>query len=207
MSRRESSSTARTRRQVPTRGRQIEPRRNRRWLWGVAALALLAVVAVAVMLLNRGSTTLTGVETFETPDRLLPRDHVETKVDYPQIPPVGGNHNGRWQNCGIYDQPIENEYGVHSLEHGAVWITYRPDLPVEDVTRIQSIARGQPFVLLSPYPDLPSPVVASAWGTQLKLATIDTAQLSAFIQQYERGPQTPEPGATCRSGVGNPIAR
>jgi len=203
MSRRESSSTDRTRRQVPARGRQIEPRRNRRWLWGVAALALLAVVAVAVMLLNRGSTTLTGVETFSD----LAQTHVETKVDYPQAPPVGGAHNGRWQNCGIYDQPIENEYGVHSLEHGAVWITYRPDLPVEDVTRIQSIARGQPFVLVSPYPDLPSPVVASAWGTQLKLASVDTAQLSAFIQQYERGPQTLEPGASCRSGVGNPIAR
>ena len=203
MSRRESSSTARTGRQVPARGRQIEPRRSRRWIWGVAALALLALVAVAVMLLNRGSTTLTGVETFSD----LAQTHVETKVDYPQTPPVGGAHNARWQNCGTYDEPIENEYGVHSLEHGAVWITYRPDLPAEDIARIQGIARGQPFVLVSPYPDLPSPVVATAWGTQLKLASVDTAQLGAFIQQYERGPQTPEPGASCRSGVGNPIAR
>jgi hypothetical protein len=203
MSRRVPSPTSGTTRQVPARGRPVEPRRNFRWVWGVAALAVLAVVAVAVILLNRDSTTLENVQTFEN----LSRDHVETAVEYEQVPPVGGPHNPRWQNCGIYDQPIENPYAVHSLEHGAVWITYQPDLAAAEVEQIRSVARGQPFVLVSPYPDLPTPVVASAWGVQLQLDSVDTAQLRAFIQQYERGPQTPEPGATCRSGVGVPIAR
>ena len=74
-----------------------------------------------------------------------------------------------WQNCGFYGRPIPNETAVHSLEHGAVWITYRPDLSADQVDMLRRLARSQTFVLVSPFPELPSPVVASAWGRQLQL--------------------------------------
>jgi hypothetical protein len=166
-------------------------------------LLALVIVGVVVALSRSGNVSLTGVT--EIPN--LSRDHVEQAVTYPQTPPVGGQHNPRWQNCGIYDKPIQNEYAVHSLEHGAVWIAYQSDLPAAEVEQLRSVARGQPFVLLSPYQDLPSKVVASAWGVQLKLDSASDPRIAAFIDKYERGPQTPEPGATCRSGVGTPVER
>ncbi len=55
--------------------------------------------------------------------------HLEEPVTYTENPPVGGVHNPVWQNCGYYAAPIPNETAVHSLEHGAIWITYQPDLP------------------------------------------------------------------------------
>jgi hypothetical protein len=58
--------------------------------------------------------------------------HVGGNIDYDQdlgIPPAGGPHNPSWQNCGFYDELVRDENAVHSLEHGAVWITYQPDLP------------------------------------------------------------------------------
>lgn len=142
-----------------------------------------------------------GVQHFESLSVL----HVEGRVTYPQVPPVGGEHNPVWLNCGIYDQPVRNENAVHSLEHGAVWITYDPSLPAADVEALRALTRGSTHRILSPYIGLPSPVVASAWGYQLQLDNANDPRLPQFIGQFEQGPTTPEPGATCSGGVGNPL--
>jgi len=174
--------------------------------WAIAIVGGLAVVAVIVVvgLFSPRSTNVNLVDGVTTyPD--LPRDHSTVPQTYAQVPPVGGVHNPVWLNCGIYDQPVQNENAVHSLEHGAVWITYQPNLPADQVEQIRSLARGHDFVIVSPYPGLPKPVVASAWGVQLPLDSASDPRLSLFITRYEQGPQTPEPGAVCTGGVGTPI--
>ena len=127
----------------------------------------------------------------------LKQDHTPDPVTYDQAPPVGGPHNPRWQACGYYDAPIQNERGVHSMEHGAVWITYSPDLAADQVAVLRALTDGRSHVLVSPYPGLPSPVVASAWGEQLTLDSVADPRLAEFVSYFEQGPQTPEPGATC----------
>jgi hypothetical protein len=130
----------------------------------------------------------------------LSRTHVKERVTYAQNPPVGGDHNPVWQNCGFYDQPVYDETAVHSMEHGAVWITYDPDLPADQVAILKNLVNGHSKVLVSPREDLPTPVVANAWGKQLTLPTFDEATLRAFIAAFEEGPQTPEPSASCSGG-------
>ena len=119
--------------------------------------------------------------------------HTEGEVDYEQSPPVGGAHNPVWQNCGFYDKPIRDENAVHSLEHGAVWITYSPDLPRDQVDELRGIAESQSFVLVSPYPDLPSntPVVASAWGKQLGLERFGRPRPGELYPGLPAGPPDP----------------
>lgn len=134
----------------------------------------------------------------------LPSGHAQGLVAYPQTPPAGGDHSAAWQNCGCYDAPIASENAVHSLEHGAVWITFRPDLPREQVDRLRDLARGQTYLLVSPYPDLPAPMAASAWGKQAHLGGPGDPRLGTFIANYRSGPQAPEPGARCTSGTGVP---
>jgi hypothetical protein len=130
--------------------------------------------------------------------------HTEAEVDYPQSPPAGGDHNPVWQNAGFYEEPVRNETAVHTLEHGAVWITYQPDLSQEQQAAIRELVEGQTCMLASPYPGLDSPVVASAWGKQLRLEVAESPDLDRFVQAYLQGPQTPEPGAACTGGVGDP---
>ena len=141
------------------------------------------------------ATPIPGVETFEIDSAT----HTTDPVDYPQEPPAGGPHDPSWQKCAVYDAPVRNENAVHSQEHGAVWITYQPDLPESDREILAELAEGQLYVLISPYPELEDPVVASAWGAQLRVDDVNDPRLQAFIDRYAGN--GPEPGATCDSGV------
>jgi hypothetical protein len=182
-------------------------------LVGLSVLLLVACQSAPPSPTAPAPTATPTAEAASTPEELsglerfsdLSFDHVSGTVDYEQIPPVGGPHNPIWQNCGIYDQPVPNEQAVHSLEHGAAWITYQPDLPDDAVALLRDLVRGKAHVLLSPYEGLPAPVVASAWGVQLKLDGADDPRLPAFIAQFANGPQTPEPGAPCSGGTGSPV--
>ena len=138
-----------------------------------------------------------GVESFEITERA----HVQVPVTYAQTPPVGGDHALRWQTCGFYDVPVASENAVHSMEHGAVWITYRPDLRSEEVDALRRLAGRWTHVLVSPYPDLSAPVVASAWGRQLQLDSADDPRLVQFIRAFRLGAQAPERGGPCTDGV------
>lgn len=183
--------TIRTRRQQP------------RWLWAAIGLGVLASCVAIVWFANRGvPASIEGVTSFDG----LERTHVPGKVSYPQVPPVGGPHSEVWQTCGIYGEPIASENGVHSLEHGAVWITYRPTLPSDGVAQLRGLLSDKPLTLLSPFKDLPSPVVASAWGLQLQVDSASDPRLAQFIAKYAGGPQNPEPGARCTGGIGNPLS-
>lgn len=127
--------------------------------------------------------------------------HSSGPISYIESPPMGGAHNVVWQNCGIYNAPIHNEHAVHSMEHGAVWITYRPDLAPEQVERLRALASDD-YLLLSPYPGLAYPVVASSWNRQLTFDRADHPGLPAFIGRYKNNPETtPEFGALCASGT------
>ena len=141
-----------------------------------------------------------GVQSFE----ITERSHVQTPVSYAQAPAVGGNHAPIWQNCGFYDTPIANENAVHSLEHGAVWIIYRSDLPEAQIKRLRQLAHRQTYILVSSLPDLPAPLVASAWGHQLHLASIEDPRLDQFVRAFRLGRQAPERGGPCTGGIGTP---
>lgn len=189
--------------------RQQHPSRNKvPWIWG-GGFALAVVIIVGIFLFvqnqnqssNNSSSSIKGVVTYSN----LSRDHVTGKVNYPQVPPVGGPHNPVWLNCGIYDTPVANENAVHSMEHGAVWMTYQPTLSSADVRKLQNLVRGHSYVILSPYPGLPTPVVISAWGVQLKVSSPNDPRLAQFIAKYEQGPQTPEQGSPCTGGTGTPL--
>ena len=170
------------------------------WLYAVAGILVAAMVVGLAAFLPSMNGGIRGVREY----RNLERGHTTLEVTYDPIPPVGGKHNELPQNCGVYTEPIQNENAVHSLEHGAVWITYQPDLPADEVQALQTLTRASGYRLLSPYPGIDSPIIVSAWGYQLILKKADDSRLIKFLQKYEQSPLSPEPGALCNGGVGEP---
>jgi len=180
------------------------------WTWSKPTLtrrvagALIAVAAVVFLwspnLPLAGKAAPAGVQSFEVAGSA----HVRTPVSYPQTPPVGGDHAPVWQNCGFYEEPVADENAVHSLEHGAVWIAYRPGLPEGQIDSVRQLAERQDYVLASPYPGIPAPVIASAWGHHLRLEGADDPRLDQFVRAFRLGPQAPESGGPCTGGTGTP---
>jgi hypothetical protein len=132
--------------------------------WGLIAVVALVAAALGVFafvlvldLRSGGGGAPGGVEDVDVGQA---GRHTEGAVDYPQSPPAGGEHSPVWQNAGFYEEPVSNETAVHTLEHGAVWITYRPDLPREQKDAIRELEDAQSCVLASPYEGLDAPVVA-----------------------------------------------
>ncbi|TFB99770.1 DUF3105 domain-containing protein [Cryobacterium adonitolivorans] len=185
-----------------------DERRRKVLFLGSGAVVLAAALATVGVVVFGGSQgepdagptpvgTIDGVKSFSE----LGRDHVLSTVAFPALPPVGGDHSADLTNCGVYTQPVDSWRAVHSLEHGAVWVTYQSDLPASELDVLTSNAARNSYEILSPYPDLPAPIIASAWGKQLQVQSADDPRLSEFLATYLQGPQTPEPGAPCSGGV------
>ncbi|MEV0828990.1 DUF3105 domain-containing protein [Nonomuraea rubra] len=166
--------------------------------WAAGGIAVLAVAAFAV------ARSAAGPSLGERVYDYAGGQHQDGEIAYRETPPVGGPHNPVWQNCGIYDQPIGDEHGVHTLEHGAVWITYRPGLPPAELGLLKKLA-ARDYLLLSPYPGLPAEVVVSSWNRQLVLDGAADKRLPEFIRRFTMSPElAPEPGAPCTQGTGEP---
>ncbi|CAN5297831.1 hypothetical protein BH24ACT19_BH24ACT19_22260 [soil metagenome] len=140
-----------------------------------------------------------GVQTFPATSN----GNFEGPLSYEQDPPTNGDHSPGWQKCGFYSSPIENERAVHSMDHGAVWITYQPDLPQEQIETLRDLAR-EDYVLVSPYPDLRAPVIATAWRNQLELEGADDPRLRQFVDQFRVTETAPRSGNGCENGGGEP---
>ena len=180
------------------RQQQLAKEKRKRRLLVIVPI-VIGIVAIGVIAFIR-LRPVEGTTNFGAQER---GHDVGVSIANTTLPPAGGVHDPRVQNCGIYVEPVDTGPAVHSMEHGAVWITYNSDLPSEDVAALQDLVRGESYLLLSPYPDLASDVVATAWSIQLEIDSVSDEKLEQFIDRY-RG-TGPEPGAPCTGGLGQPI--
>jgi hypothetical protein len=183
----------------------------RRTVWWMRATLALALTTVLLGACTGGTPkpaptvtltpSITDVKVFTG----LGHEHLVHKKDYPhrydQVPPAGGPHAPRWLRCDAYGAAVPNEFAVHSLEHGGIWITYQPTLAAASVQKLALLQpTNQEYVLVSPFEGLPSPVVVTAWGLQLQVQTADDPRIVEFIKTYAGGGQGGEPGYPCRTG-------
>jgi hypothetical protein len=168
----------------------------------VAAVVVLLMAIVA----RPPADLLDGVPDGTQVITVSSRDHVEGDIDYGVAVPAGGAHNVSWLNCGIYDTEVPTENAVHSLEHGAVWLTYNPSLvAASDVDALVSEGRRRSSrVIVSPVPDQETPVMATSWGHQLELDNGTDTRIRQYVNEFTKPEYSPEPGATCAGGIGNP---
>jgi len=174
---------------------------------GLVAVLIIAFAGYEVWQSGRGwqakANGISGIVNYRSK---VPADLTRVAkygpVTYKQNPPVGGDHNPNWQRClgDVYDKPIANEHAVASLELGAVWITYRPDLPAAQVATLAAKVTGSDFLFMSPYPGLDSPISLQAWGYQLKIKDAGDSRIDDFIKDLKENASMQQ-GGSCSSGT------
>ncbi|MGY1793483.1 DUF3105 domain-containing protein [Geodermatophilus sp. SYSU D00525] len=184
--------------------------------WGLIAAAVAVVVfaaaaiTYAVVQVRQSDAAeidaldeISGIQSF---DYAAGQEHVTTPVEYEQTPPVGGPHDGEWADCTgtVYDVDIRHENAVHSMEHGAVWITYDPDAVTgDDVEKLAELVDGVSGRLLSPYAGLDSAVSLQSWNHQLKVDSVDDPRIEQFADFLTFNSEVegayPEVGASCEN--------
>jgi hypothetical protein len=130
---------------------------------------------------------------------------VRAPIEYDRRPPTNGDHAPIWLNCGFYESPVKDRFAVHSMDHGVVWITYRPDLPAGQVDLLRPYSE-EDYVIVSPYPGQDAPVTVTSWRVQLELNGAGDPRLREFVDGFRISELAPLSGNRCEGGVGNPTA-
>jgi hypothetical protein len=184
--------------------RKAYERNRRQWMLTKIGAGVLVLIVVAGLVIW-GVNSLQDRDLNRVPDGVTSYSYAGGNHDdsfnaWTESPPVGGVHNNTWQKCQYYDGVINPGMGVHALEHGGIWITYSPDLPQAEKDKLKALAAGDQWVLVSEYPGLYAPIVASAWNKQFVPDSADSKELKQFIRVFKNRPDGPEPGANCATG-------
>ncbi|MFD6920199.1 DUF3105 domain-containing protein [Streptomyces sp. NPDC059944] len=199
------------------RAERSRDRRNRILVIAAAVVVVIGLAVGGVVLVQSQSDDkdtardakqasghfVTGADGVKTWKGTLARNHVTKTVSYPMEPPVGGDHNQVWMNCNgdVYTKAVNNMNAVHSLEHGAVWVTYNGKASADDVKTLAAKVKKTPYTLMSPVDDQKDPIMLSAWGKQRTVTGASDKNVDAFFSEFVQGKQTPEPGAACTNGL------
>ena len=181
--------------------------------WGLIALTVVVVVFAGLVIgyavvkinkSNQNSPEAKAEDAKAIPGIVLKdfpsRNHVQGVVNYTDSPPFGGDHDPTWADCNgtVYPSELRKENAVHMLEHGAVWITYKPGLAADQVDALKQKVSGVGYMALSPYPGLKSNVSLQSWGHQLFVDSATDSRVDRFINDLRlNSAVTPEFGATC----------
>lgn len=119
-----------------------------------------------------------------------------TPIAYATNPPTSGPHYPSWAAFATYATPVPRGYYVHSLEHGAIVITYNCAAPCdEELADLAAYLIARPAdplcappvharIIVTPDPELDVRFAASAWGYSLRSNCFDLAFLDPFIDAH-----------------------
>lgn len=152
--------------------------------------------AVAIILVTIGVIGLVmflAIRPTSTPNLLgeeyadLGRDHIgkgQSHPSYNSNPPSSGWHYAEPASWGFYNRELEDEQLIHNLEHGGVWIAYKPDVDQETKDSIKRLVeRYSSKVIATPRSKNEVSVTLVSWGRVMKLEKFDKDQTLEFIKR------------------------
>ncbi len=163
----------------------------KRLLWSAAAVAVLAGGAYAVVRYSgEQAQNRPGVFFANQGQQHVP---IGTPFAYNSNPPTSGPHYTRPEEWGVYQKEIHDQVLIHNLEHGGIWISYRPGVASSTIAELEAITRefGRK-VIMTPRSANDPDVALAAWNwlDKFSAAEFSEERVRAFIKAHRnRGPE------------------
>lgn len=177
---------------IPKERRRLPVKKIRNWgiLFIVLGLIIFGIYSLAQNSSPKG-------EDFSKAIPVLPsREHISSieSVEYNSNPPTSGPHYETPARPGFREEPIEDGYLIHSMEHGLVWISYHPRIG-EESEKLRTIT--SPFAVITERKANDEDIAVASWG-RLDTFNIengiigdnDLQRINDFIKRYaDKGPE------------------
>ena len=91
---------------------------------------------------------------------------LNTPFAYNSNPPTSGPHFSQPANWGVYDYEVKDQIFIHNLEHGGIWIAYRPTVPPAVVDQLKAIVSefSGAKVVMAPRSANDADIAVAAWS-------------------------------------------
>jgi len=126
---------------------------------------------------------------------ILGRNHISdgSTASYNSNPPTSGDHYQNPAPARFYDKELPDEQLVHNLEHGHVWIAYKPNPSSEIIDILKDFSGGN--IVVTPRSKNDTDIALAAWGRldkfNIEANEIDRQRIKDFISRYQnRGPES-----------------
>lgn len=166
----------------------------------ITSVVVLLVGAVVIVKMTQPQKTRLGTVHVSQGEKHIQRD--EKHEPYNSDPASSGPHYadaGAPIDWGIYTQEIPEEVFLHNEEHGGVIITYKPDLPADQLKSLRSLfaspykdPKFQParFILM-PRAKNTQAIELASWTRTLGLDTYDENTIKQYyLDNANRGPES-----------------
>ncbi len=164
----------------------------------IAAVVLFAVVYGVYFL---AKVTGPQGEDFSREATLMGASHISVGSLLPQYtsnPPSSGPHYGQTAQSGFRKDVVPDQNVIHNLEHGDVWIAYRPDISDSIKEGLRQFAGAK--VIITPREENDTDIALVSWGRldtfNIEGGSIPLGRIRDFIKRYVgKGPEQ-VPGAS-----------
>ncbi len=176
---------------------------------------IVSIVLILVIIVGLGWLLVRGVQNRlpDSPDLSVSYDQVSQEHigfgdehgPYNSNPPSSGPHIGETTaGLGFYDATDTtptDELIIHNLEHGEIWLAYRPTLSESVISQLKSLSAEEPWLIVTPRAANDKDIAIVAWTRVDKFDLTDGAlgqdgldRLRGFITRYkDRGPEKVSP--------------
>ena len=159
----------------------------------LAIIIPAAVIVIIVVVIIRASKPA-GPDYSKT-FPIMNQVHIpagEPHDPYNSNPPTSGWLSGQTAKNDFYTAEIPDEYIIHNLEHGDIWIAYKPEISDEVKTKIKKYAG--PRVIVTPRAHNETDLALVAWGRldafNLEGGSVPEQRILDFIKRYQnKGPE------------------